>query len=63
MTRTELIAQAMLQELRARRDYLDRAEHISAVTITVRLQDGGERVRAVEYADQRVVARRPQEGR
>jgi hypothetical protein len=56
--RTEVIAHAMLTELRARREYLDRAEDLASVSITVRLQDGAVQVRAVEYADQRIVGRR-----
>ncbi len=58
-TVTELLAHAILDELRQRRTYLDAAEALSSVTVTVRLQ--GEptlRVRSVEFSDQRIVARR-----
>lgn len=58
MTRTELIAHAMLTELRLRRAHVDATGDIVSVSITVRLQDGGNRVRSVEYSDQRIVAKR-----
>ena len=58
LRRTELIAQAVLTELRARRGHIDATDDLVSVSITVRLQDGGQRVRSVEYADQRIVAKR-----
>lgn len=58
MTRTEAIQQAILAELRRRRLTIDASEHLSSVTITVRLQDGPVPVRAVTYEDQQVVSRR-----
>jgi len=58
-TVTELLAHAILDELRQRRAYLDNAEALSSVTVTVRLQEAPTlRVRSVEFTDQRVVARR-----
>lgn len=58
MTRTEAIQQAILAELRRRKSTIDASEHLSSVTITVRLQDGPMPVRAVTYEDQQVVSRR-----
>lgn len=58
MTRTDAITQAILAELRRRRTIIDASEHLSSVTICVRLQDGPTPVRSVTYEDQQFVVRR-----
>jgi len=58
-TVTELLAHAILDELRQRRAYLDKAEALSSVTVTVRFRDRPTtRVWSVEVSDQRNVAHR-----
>lgn len=58
MTRTEAIQRVILAELQRRRLMIDENDHLSSVTITVKLQDGPLPVRAVTYEDQQVVSRR-----
>lgn len=58
VTRTEAICRAILEELRRRRSLIDECDDLSSVSITVKLQDTAEPVRAVHYEEQRMVAQR-----
>lgn len=59
MTRTEAIAAAIMEELRRRRQMIDSDDgSLASITVTVKLQDAAEQVRAVIVEDQRIVARR-----
>lgn len=58
MTRTDAIQRALLEALNRHRAIIDSSPELASVTLTVKLQDGPDPVRAVNYEDQRVVAKR-----
>ena len=53
-TLTEHVCRAMLEELRRRRVTIDGSTDLVSVTLTVKLREGPEPVRAVQYEDERV---------
>jgi len=57
-TRTEAICRAILGELRRRRTLIDDEPDLVSITVSVRLQDGPQMIRAVHVEEQRLVGRR-----
>ena len=57
-TRTEWIAQAILDELRRRRATIDASTELVSIGITIKLQDAPDPIRSVVYEDQSIRAKR-----